>query len=42
MLIKITTIACSNKNDLIDILGSNKIEIQDPAFEYWLKNVYNK
>lgn len=30
------------EKDLIDILGSNKIEIQDPAFEYWLKNVYNK
>ena len=25
---------------LIDILPGNTIEIQDPAFEYWLKNVY--
>jgi hypothetical protein len=28
------------KKDLIDILPGNTIEIQDPAFEYWLKNVY--
>ena len=28
------------EKDLIDILPCNTIEIQDPAFEYWLKNVY--
>lgn len=28
------------EKDLIDILPGNTIEIQDPAFEYWLKNVY--
>ena len=28
------------EKDLIDILPGNIIEIQDPAFEYWLKNVY--
>ena len=26
--------------DLIDVLFGNIIEIQDPAFEYWLKYVY--
>ena len=26
--------------DLIDVLSGNIIEIQDPAFEYWLKYVY--
>ena len=28
------------EKDLIDIFPGNTIEIQDPAFEYWLKNVY--
>ncbi|RHO73269.1 MULTISPECIES: P-loop NTPase fold protein [unclassified Parabacteroides] len=28
------------EKDLIDILPGNVIEIQDPAFEYWLKNGY--
>lgn len=28
------------EKDLIDILPGNTIEIQDPAFEYWLTNVY--
>lgn len=28
------------EKDLIDILPGNTIEIQDPVFEYWLKNVY--
>ncbi|MBP3519359.1 MAG: ATPase [Parabacteroides sp.] len=28
------------EKDLIDLLPGNTIEIQDPAFEYWLKNVY--
>lgn len=29
------------EKDLIDMPGTNKIEIQDPAFEYWLKEVYD-
>lgn len=28
------------EKDLIDVLFGNIIEIQDPAFEYWLKYVY--
>lgn len=28
------------ERDLIDILPGNVIEIQDPAFEYWIKHVY--
>ena len=28
------------KKDLIDVLPGNVIEIQGPAFEYWLKYVY--
>ena len=28
------------EKDLIDILPGNVVEIQDPAFEYWLKFVY--
>lgn len=28
------------EKDLIDILPGNITEIQDPAFEYWLKNTY--
>ena len=28
------------EKDLIDVLSGNIIEIQDPAFEYWLKYVY--
>lgn len=28
------------EKDLIDILPGNNTEIQDPAFEYWLKNTY--
>ncbi len=28
------------EKDLIDILPGNAIEMQDPAFEYWLKYVY--
>ena len=30
----------SLEKDLIDILSGNKVELQDPAFEYWLKFVY--
>jgi hypothetical protein len=30
------------EKDLIDILPNNKIELQDPTFEYWLKNYYFK
>ncbi|MDR0895236.1 MAG: ATPase [Prevotellaceae bacterium] len=29
------------EKDLIDILPGNHIELQDPAFEYWLTNVYS-
>ena len=32
---KVTT-----EKDLIDILLGNKIELQDPVFEYWLKHIY--
>ena len=28
------------EKDLIDILPGNLIEIQDPIFEYWIKNIY--
>ena len=28
------------EKELIDILPGNIIEIQDPAIEYWLKNIY--
>lgn len=28
------------EKDLIDVLPENVVEIQDPAFEYWLKYVY--
>ena len=28
------------EKDLIDVLPGNIIEIQDPAFEYWVKYVY--
>jgi len=28
------------EKDLIDILSGNKIVIQDPTFEYWIKNFY--
>ncbi|MDR0865849.1 MAG: hypothetical protein LBO74_13095 [Candidatus Symbiothrix sp.] len=28
------------EKDLIDILPDNQIVLQDPAFEYWLKNDY--
>lgn len=28
------------EKDLIDILSGNIIELQDPAFEYWIKNIY--
>lgn len=28
------------EKDLINILPGNVIEIQDPAFEYWIKNIY--
>ena len=28
------------EKDLIDVLPHNKIVMQDPAFEYWLKNYY--
>lgn len=28
------------EKDLIDILPGNMIELQDPVFEYWLKNMY--
>ena len=24
----------------VDILPGNKIELQDPVFEYWLKHIY--
>lgn len=30
------------EKDLIDILPNNQMEIQDPAFEYWLKYTYAK
>lgn len=30
------------EKDLIDILPEEKIEMQDPIFEYWLKNIYSK
>lgn len=28
------------EKDLIDILPRNTIELQDPIFEYWIKNIY--
>ncbi len=28
------------RKDIIDILPQNKIEFQDPLFEYWLSNIY--
>ncbi len=28
------------EKDLIDVLPGNKVEIQDPALEYWLKHIY--
>lgn len=28
------------EKDLIDILPGNITELQDPVFEYWLKNIY--
>lgn len=28
------------EKDLIDILPGNTVEMQDPVFEYWLKNIY--
>lgn len=28
------------EKDLIDILPGNTIELQDPIFEYWIKNIY--
>lgn len=30
----------ATEKDLIDALPGNKIELQDPIFEYWLKHVY--
>lgn len=30
------------EKDLIDLLPGNITEIQDPAFEFWLKNIYQK
>lgn len=30
----------ATEKDLIDILPGNKIELQDPPFEYWLKHIY--
>ena len=30
------------EKDLIDLLPSNKVELQDPLFEYWLKNCYQR
>ena len=30
----------ATEKDLIDILPGNKIELQDPVFEYWLKHIY--
>jgi excinuclease ABC subunit A len=30
----------TTEKDLIDILPGNKIELQDPVFEYWLKHIY--
>lgn len=30
----------ATEKDLIDILPGNKIELQDPVFEYWLKHCY--
>ena len=35
-----TSANIKNLKKAIDILPGNTIEIQDPAFEYWLKNVY--
>ena len=29
------------EKDLIDIMPGEKIEIQDPLFEYWLKSLYH-
>ena len=30
----------ATEKDLIDILPGNRIELQDPVFEYWLKHIY--
>lgn len=30
----------TTEKDLIDILPGNRIELQDPVFEYWLKHIY--
>ena len=30
----------ATEKDLVDILPGNKIELQDPVFEYWLKHCY--
>lgn len=30
----------ATEKDLIDTLPGNKIELQDPAFAYWLKHIY--
>lgn len=30
----------ATEKDLIDIQPGNKIELQDPVFEYWLKHIY--
>ncbi len=30
------------EKDLIDVLPGEKIEMQDPIFEYWLKNIYGR
>lgn len=30
----------ATEKNLIDILPGNKIELQDPPFEYWLKHIY--
>lgn len=32
---KVTT-----EKDLVDILPGNRIEMQDPVFEYWLTHIY--
>jgi len=29
------------EKDLIDIMPGEKIELQDPLFEYWLKALYH-
>lgn len=30
----------ATEKDLVDILPGNRIELQDPVFEHWLKHIY--